>query len=316
MIWSIPRMSELSRSGKLQRRSTPRWRWPARRRVPIGIVLALLAVYLIWGSTYLGIRIALESFPPFLLAGTRFLLAGSVLYLGLRARGTPVPSRSQWAGGALLGTLLLVGGNAGVTFAEQWVTSGLAALGVATVPLWAALFAGLLGRWPRRFEWAGLALGFVGIVLLNLEGDMRANPLGALILLLAATSWAFGTVWSRRLSLPEGLMASAVEMLAAGAVLLPISLLAGERMSGPPSTRALLAFVYLVTFGALVAFSAYNYLLRRVRPALATSYAYVNPLVAVALGVGLAGERIGGSGLLAMVVILAGVGLVMLGREH
>jgi len=309
-------MSELSRSGKLQRRSTLRWRWPARRRVPVGIALALLTVYLIWGSTYLGIRIALESFPPFLLAGVRFLLAGSVLYLGLRARGAPPPSRSQWAGGALLGTLLLVGGNAGVTFAEQWVASGLAALGVATVPLWAALFAGLMGRWPRPLEWAGVALGFAGIVLLSLEGDMRANPLGALILLLAATSWAFGTVWSRRLSLPEGLMASAVEMLAAGIVLLPISLLAGERMSSPPSTRALLAFVYLVTFGALVAFSAYNYLLRRVRPALATSYAYVNPLVAVALGVGLAGERIGGSGLLAMVVILAGVGLVMLGREH
>jgi drug/metabolite transporter (DMT)-like permease len=308
-------MSELSRTGKLQRRSTPRWRWPARRRVPVGIGLALLAVYLIWGSTYLGIRVALEGFPPFLMAGVRFLFAGTVLYLVLRVRGAPAPSRTQWAGGALLGVLLLVFGNAGVTFAEQWVSSGLAALGVATVPLWAALFAGLLGRWPGKLEWAGLALGFLGIVLLNLEGDMRANPAGALILLLAAASWAFGTVWSRRLTLPEGLMASAVEMLVAGALLLPIALITGERMSGPPPARALLALGYLIV-AALVAFSAYNYLLRRVRPALATSYAYVNPPVAVALGVGLAGERIGGSGLLAMLVILAGVGLVMLGRER
>jgi drug/metabolite transporter (DMT)-like permease len=308
-------MSELSRTGKLQRRSTPRWRWPARRRVPVGIGLALLAVYLIWGSTYLGIRVALEGFPPFLMAGVRFLFAGTVLYLVLRLRGAPTPSRAQWGGGALLGVLLLVFGNAGVTFAEQWVSSGLAALGVATVPLWAALFAGLLGRWPGKWEWVGLALGFLGIVLLNLEGDMRTNPAGALILLLAAASWAFGTVWSRRLTLPDGLMASAVEMLVAGALLLPIALITGERMSGPPPARALLALGYLIV-AALVAFSAYNYLLRRVRPALATSYAYVNPPVAVALGAGLAGERIGGSGLLAMLVILAGVGLVMLGRER
>jgi drug/metabolite transporter (DMT)-like permease len=284
-------------------------------RKHLWVILALLAVYFIWGSTYLGIRIALEGFPPFLMAGARFMLAGGALYLWLRARGVPAPSRPQWGGAALLGLFLLVGGNGGVTFAEQWVASGLTALCVATVPLWAALFAGVLGRWPGRRGWAGRLLGFTGIVLLNLQGDMRASPLGALLLILAAMSWAFGTVWSGRLTLPAGLMASAVEMLAAGTVLLFAGLITGERMSGLPGARPLLAFVYLVV-AALIAFSAYNYLLRRVRPALATSYAYVNPPVAVALGVGLAGERIGGSGLLAMVLILAAVGLVLLGQQR
>jgi drug/metabolite transporter (DMT)-like permease len=283
-----------------------------RDRAKIG--LALLAVYLIWGSTYLGLQVALEGFPPFLLLGIRFMLAGGALYLWLRAHGAPAPSRPQWKGGALLGIFLLVGGNGGVTVAEQWVASGLAALVVATMPLWAALFSGLLGRWPGRLEWAGLALGFVGIVLLNLESDMRANPLGALILIVSAASWAFGTVWSKRLTLPEGLMAGAVEMLTAGSLLLTAGLLTGERISAMPSARPLLAMIYLIV-AALIAFSAYNYLLRRVRPAIATSYAYVNPPVAVALGIWLAGEQIGAGGLLAMLVILAGVGLVMLKRK-
>jgi drug/metabolite transporter (DMT)-like permease len=286
---------------------------PLRGR--LGVVLALLAVYLIWGSTYLGIRVALEGFPPFLMAGVRFLIAGGVLYVALRAGGAPSPSRAQWGGGALLGMLLLAGGNGGVTFAEQWVASGLAALGVATVPLWAALFAGLLGRWPGRVEWLGLALGFIGVVLLNLEGDLRAQPIGALILAFAAASWAFGTIWSRRLTLPDGLMASAVQMLAAGPALLLAGLVSGERFLSLPAARPLFALGYLIV-AALIAFSAYNYLLRRVRPALATSYAYVNPPVAVGLGVWLAGERIGGSGLLAMVVILAGVALVMIGAKR
>jgi drug/metabolite transporter (DMT)-like permease len=150
------------------------------------VVLALTAVYLIWGSTYLGIRVALEGFPPLLMTGMRFTIAGSVLYAGLRVRGAPAPSRVQWRDGALLGVLLLVLGNGGVVVAEQWVASGLAALSVATVPIWAALFAGLLGRWPSRLEWVGLALGFGGIVLLNLGGNMRAQPIGAIILAVAA----------------------------------------------------------------------------------------------------------------------------------
>src|SRR2546425_10568088 len=161
-------------------------------RSRFGVILALLALYLLWGGTYLGMRVALGSFPPFILAGVRFLLAGGLLYLFLRMRGYPNPSRAQWLASTAIGALLLMGGNGGVVFAEQWVASGLAALGIAAVPLWAALFFGLWGRWPRRLEWLGLGLGFAGVVLLNLENGLRAAPIGAIALIIAPMCWAFG----------------------------------------------------------------------------------------------------------------------------
>jgi len=280
------------------------------------VALTLLAVYLVWGSTYLAMRVALQGFPPFIMAGARFLVAGTALLLYLRARGAPFPGRRQVAAAVLVGALLLVGGNGGVALAEQHVASGLAALGVATVPLWAVLFAGLWRQWPRRLEWGGLALGFAGIVLLNAQGDLRANPAGALALLVAAASWALGSVWSRQLTLPPGMMGTAVEMLGGGVLSLLCGAIFGERMPGAPPAPAVGALVYLIVFGSLIAFSSYGYLLRHVRPALATSYAYVNPLVAVSLGAVLAGERVTPLEVLAMPVILAGVVLVALGREH
>src|SRR5579859_3512613 len=276
--------------------------------------LALLAVYIIWGSTYLAIREVLKGFPPFLGAGFRFLIAGVILYLFLRLRGAPAPNRRQWGGAAIVGGLLLVGGNGGVVFAEQYVASGVAALIVATVPLWAVLFARIWGRWPRRAEWAGLIVGFVGIVLLNLGGGLSATPVGAVILLLAASSWALGSVWSQHLPLPSGAMSSAAEMLAGGSALVLLGLAHQERFAGPPPAVSLWALGYLIVFGSLVAFSAYGYLLKRVRPALATSYAYANPLVALLLGAALAGEQITGIEGLALVFILTGVALVILGR--
>ena len=282
----------------------------------LGIGLALFAVYVIWGSTYLAIRIGLEGFPPFLMAGIRFALAGGAMFVVLRARGTPAPRRAQWGAAALVGLLLLVGGNGLVSVAEQSVASGLAALVVATTPIWAALLAGIWGQWPARGEWLGLALGIGGVALLSLGGDLRANPWGAGVVLLAAGSWALGSVWSRHLPLPPGPIASAVEMLAAGGILLLASVLTGERMPGVPGPRPLLALAYLVVFGSIVAFSAYGYLLARVRPTLATSYAYVNPLVAVALGAGILGEPITPVTGLAMAVILAGVVLVTRSRAR
>lgn len=281
----------------------------------IGIIVALFSLYVIWGSTYLGMRIALVDFPPFLMAGIRFLIAGGLLYGVLRVRGTARPTRSQWRGAAIVGTLLLVGGNGGIAFAEQWVASGLAAVAVAAVPLWTAFFIGLMGRWPTRLEWCGLALGFVGVVLLNLENNVWANPIGAIAALLAPFCWALGTAFSTRVSLPKGLMSSASQMLIGGILLLLVGLLLGERMHGLPTVNSMWAMLFLIFLGSLVAFCAYGYLLSRVRPALATSYAYVNPLVAVGLGVGFAGERITILGILAMFVILTGVGLVSLGRN-
>ncbi len=288
---------------------------PPDKRNWLAIGLALLAVYIIWGSTYLAIRKTLLGFPPFLGAGMRFLIAGTILYSFLRLRGAPNPNRRQWVGAAIVGSLLLIGGNGGVVFAEQSVASGVAALIVATVPLWAVLFARIWGRWPNSKEWIGLLIGFVGIIFLNLGGSLSATPLGAVTVLAAAMCWALGSVWSQHLPLPVGAMSSAAEMLVGGAAMLLIGLVFNERFSGPPPPEALWALAYLIVFGSLVAFSAYGYLLKRVRPALATSYAYANPLVALLLGALLAGEHITGIELIALAFILTGVVLVALGRE-
>ena len=281
-----------------------------------GVLLSLFMLYIVWGSTYLGMRFALESFPPFLMAGIRFIIAGTILYTFLRVRGVAAPTRPQILGSTIIGILLLAGGNGGVSFAEQWVSSGLAAVGIAAVPLWAALFIGLMGRWPKRIEWVGLGLGFMGVIFLNLENGVWANPIGAIALLLAPICWALGSALSSRVSLPPGLMASATQMLIGGTFLLVLGLLLGERIHSVPTANAVWAMLFLIFFGSLVAFSAYGYLLRNVRPALATSYAYVNPAVAVGLGVLFAGEHITLMGVLAMVVILVGVGLVSLGRDR
>jgi drug/metabolite transporter (DMT)-like permease len=148
----------------------------------IGVPLALLALCIIWGSTPLGMRLAFDSIPVFTMSGIRFLLAGGILYGYLRVRRQPNPKKAQWMGAALVGLLLVVGGNGGVAFAEQWVATGLAAVAVGAMPLWAALFIGLMGRWPTRLEWLGLLLGFAGIIILNLEDGMWAMPVGAIAL--------------------------------------------------------------------------------------------------------------------------------------
>ena len=280
------------------------------------ILISLLALYILWGSTYLAMRIALLGFPPFLMAGVRFLIAGSILFLILRVRGKRAPTRKQWIGAALIGTLLLAGGNAGVAFSEQWVSTGLASVGIAAVPLWTALFAGLWGRWPTRIEWFGLGLGFIGVMLLNLGNGVWANPMGAIALLLAPIFWALGSAWSQHISLPAGLMSSSAQMLVGGAVLILLSLVIKERTPDLAISQSLWAIAYLVIFGSLLAFSAYGYLLRHTRPALATSYAYVNPMVAVGLGVVLAGERLTPMEIVAILVTLTGVGLVSLGSSR
>jgi drug/metabolite transporter (DMT)-like permease len=195
------------------------------------------------------------------------------------------------------------------------VASGLAALAVATVPIFAALFAGLWGRWPTRREWLGLGIGFAGVVLLNMEGDMRANPMGAAALLFATISWAFGSVWSRHLPMPKGPMGSAAEMLAGGVGLTMLGFGTGEQLTAVPGPGSLLALAYLIVFGSIIAFTAYSYLLQKVRPSLATSYAYVNPAVALVLGMGLAGEQVTLFGLIALPVILGGVAIVLFARS-
>lgn len=280
----------------------------------IKVIIALATLYLAWSSTYLAIRIALEGFPPFFIAGFRYMLVGAGLYIYLRISGAAAPTIAEWGGSALIGVFLLLGGTAGVVYAEQWVGSGIAALVLATSPIMTALFAGLWKHRPARNEWLGMLLGFAGIILLNLRGDMRAYPVGAAFLILASVSWSFGSALSLRVPLPQGMMASAGQMFSGGLIVFGVSVLAGERIPVAPSIRSIAAMVWLAIFGSLLGYTAYTYLLKNVRPALATSYAYVNPVLAVLLGVWIGGERIAATGLLAMPFILAGVALVILGQ--
>jgi len=280
-------------------------------RFPLLLIAAFFALYVIWGSTYLVILIGIESWPPLMMGGVRFLIAGSLMFAWLRLRGAPMPTWREWRAGGIVGILLLSCGNGGVTMAEHWgVSSGVAALAVATVPLFTLLFSQLWGQRNTALEWAGIALGMCGIVFLNLGSNLQASPAGAVLILFSAAAWAFGSVWSQRLPLPAGPMASAVEMLVGGATLLFVSLLRGERMTQLPSTSGWVALAFLVVFGSIIAFSAYQYLLRTVRPAAATSYAYVNPAVAVVLGVLFASEHIGGAEAVAMLVIISAVVLI------
>lgn len=284
---------------------------PGQSRFPLPLIAAFFALYVIWGSTYLVIRIGVQYWPPLMLAGIRFVLAGSLMYAFLRWRGVPAPTWAQWKAAGIIGILLLSFGNGAVTVAEHLgVASGVAALAVATVPLFTLLCGYFWGTRNTRLEWAGIILGMIGIGMLNLGSNLQSSPLGAALLLFAAATWAFGSVWSKHLPLPQGAMASAAEMLVGGVVLLLGSLLRGERLEAMPALEGWLALAYLAGFGSIVAFNAYMYLLKHVRPAAATSYAYVNPAVAVLLGIVFVGESIGFEEGLAMLVIISAVVLI------
>lgn len=283
---------------------------PVSRPAPaaLAVVLALGAVYLVWGSTYLGIRVALEGgWPPFLMAGLRFIAAGGLMYAVLRLRGVPAPTPGQWRDLAIMGLLLLGLGNGMVCVAQQTVSSGLAAVAVASCPLWIGLFAAFRGERATRLEVVGLAIGFAGVAWLNAGSSLTASPVGLVALLVAPLAWAFGSVWSRGRALPSPFMAAAGQMLCGGVLLVAGGWLLGERVEAMPSARGWLAVAYLAVFGSIVAFSAYAWLLQNVRASLLGSYAYVNPVIAVLLGTLLAGERFSAHDLGAMAVILAGV---------
>ena len=283
----------------------------------VAVVVALAIVYLVWGSTYLGIHFALAGgFPPFLMAGGRFLLAGALMYAVLRWRGVPAPTRAQWKDLMVMGVLLMVLGNGMVSIAEQWVSSGLAAVAIASTPLWMGLFAAMRGHHPSRLEWVGLGIGFVGVLWLNAGSSLLANPKGLIALLIAPIAWAYGSIWSRERDLPSPFMSAAGQMICGGLMMLVIGFALGEHFDGMPSTKAILSVVYLLIFGSIIGFTAYVWLLHHVRPALAGSYAYVNPVIAVGLGAWLAAERFTAHDLGAMVVILSGVIAITLAKAR
>ncbi|KFN43712.1 drug/metabolite exporter YedA [Arenimonas oryziterrae] len=271
------------------------------------VAIALLSVYLVWGSTYLAIRVGLEGYPPFLMGGLRFVAASLVFYAFLRWQGHAAPTRAQWRNAAVLGLFMMLLGNGLVNLAEKNVSSGLAAIAVASMPLWAGLFGALKGRHPSRGEWLGLVIGFAGVVWLNFGSAMSANLVSMIALIMAPVSWAFGSVWSRDRDLPGPFMSTAAQMLCGGIAMLIVGLALGERLYAMPALKPTLAVGYLAVFGSIIGFSAYVWLLHHVRPALATSYAYVNPPIAVLLGALLLHEKVDAHVIGAMAVILLGV---------
>lgn len=283
---------------------------PATTRERLLVAAALFALYVIWGSTYFAMHIALSFLPPFLMAGPRFVLAGILLLTILRVRGAPMPTGRQWAAAGVVGVLLLVLGNGLVALGQRTVDSGVAATVVATMPLWAAAIGSFWGERPTLREVIGLVTGFAGIVVLNQGGSISFRSFDSLALLVAPVAWAFGSLLSRRVPVPPGATGTAAQMIGGGSVMIGLALVRGERPVGPPTSASIGALVYLVLFGSLIAFSAYGYLLRTTRPSIATSYAYVNPMVALVLGAFLGGEHFTGTKLAACLLTIAGVLIV------
>lgn len=304
---AAPPPQVLGRAGARAQGASPRAVW-----VALGIV------YVAWGSTYLGIRVVDRTIPPFLGAGTRFMLAGALL-LGARAyflRSLPRVRARELGSLALISVLLLTIGNGGVSYAERHVPSGLTALLVASMPLWILVIRSIAGDRPRRATLAGLAVGFVGVGLLVLRGGEQqgASVVYMLVVVAAALSWAIGSWLSSRLPLPQDVATgTALEMLIGGAVLVALAPATGEHYSafGHASADSLLAIAYLTVFGSILAFTAYVWVLQRAPISQVSTYAYVNPVVAVVLGAIILGERITGVTVLSGAIIVVAVALVI-----
>jgi drug/metabolite transporter (DMT)-like permease len=292
----------------------------ARRPSRARLALAFAAIYLVWGSTYLAIRYAIETIPPFLMAGTRFLVAGSALYLWSRLTGAARPPKGAWAATAVTGILMLAVGNGAVTWSEQRISSGIAALLVASVALWMVLLEFLRknGTRPTRLSILGLLIGFGGVGLLvgpaALSTTRDLDVLASLVLVGASLSWAAGSIYSRVLPQPaSAFLGSGMQMLAGGIVLFAVGLASGELSEldlASVTTRSMLSLGYLIVFGSLVGFTAYAWLLRVSTPAAVATYAYVNPIVAMLLGWLIAGEAFGPRMIVAAAIILSGVALI------
>lgn len=291
----------------------------------IQIVAAFIAVYIIWGSTYLAIRFADETMPPFVMASVRFLVAGGLLYAWLRLRGTPRPQLVHWRSALIIGGLLLAGGNGLVSFAEVQVPSSVAAVIVGMVPLWMGLIDWLRpgGVRPSVGVMVGLAVGFAGVALLVTQGNDVGGTLtifGIGTLLVATICWASGSLYARGAALPKSpLMGTATEMLAGGAILVVLATVTGQWGQlniEKISTTSVIALAFLIIFGSLVAFSAYVWLLRNVSSARVSTYAYVNPAVAVFLGWALAKEEITVRTLIATAIIIGSVAIITTARAR
>ena len=273
------------------------------------VAACLLAVYIIWGTTYFAIKVGIEGSPPFFLVGTRFFVAGGLLLAWQWLRGSPMPTARQWLGAALVGLLLLVIGNGGVAVAEHWVSSGATVALISVMPLATALWSGAFGEWPRRLEWGAIVLGGAGAAVMLLGRDLQGNLIGTLVILFGTASWSLGTVLARRIDIPHGPTGFGAEMLTAGVLALLVSAVLGEHWVLPHSPRVWWAWAYLVLFGSMIAFSAYRFVVERVSPTLAATYAYVNPPVGLFVGWWLGKESFSPNTLFGLPIVLAAVGL-------
>jgi len=290
------------------------------------LVAAFAAIYLIWGSTYLAIRYAVETFPPLLMMGVRHVSAGALLYGWARWRGTPRPKLRDWFHPVMIGTLLFLGGHGSLAWAETRVPSGIAALLVATLPMWIVVLARVNGteRKLSRNALAGLVLGFVGVAVLfgpdAWKHNGELNLIGSAAVLLGTFIWAAGTIWMRSVKMPDSpVISSAMQMFAGGVSLMIAATLSGETAHfhfTAVTGRSWLALGYLIVFGSIIAFTAYSWLHMVASPSRVSTYAYVNPVVAVLIGWFLANERVGVFTVIATVIILIGVGLVNAGQKQ
>ena len=293
------------------------------RRFSILLVAAFAAVYIFWGSTYLAIKYAIETLPPFLMAGSRFIFAGSLLYVWARfSKDYEKPSFKHWRTSFIVGTLLLLGGNGGVVLAQHYISSSLAALLVATEPFWIVLLSWLWlkGSRPNWKVALGLLIGFVGVYLLiggqggNSGESGTGQLLGAFLVIAAAFSWATGSMYGLRATTPKSsLLTSGMQMLSGGSVLTLVGIIKGEWTSfstADVSANSWFALAYLIIFGSLISFTAYSWLLKNAQPAMVATYAYVNPVIAVFLGWLIAGESFTGQMLVGAGVIVGSVALI------
>ena len=289
--------------------------------MPVRILLAIAATWLIWGSTYLAIAFAVAELPPFIVAGVRNVVAGLLMYGWLRARGAPRPTAAHWRRAIIIGLLLIGIGNGAVTWSEQAEPSGVVALVVSLVPLWLLVFGwlGQQGVRPAMLELAGVALGLAGVLLLVAPWGDRVGAIsrvGLLVLLASTLAWSIGSLYSRHLPpLPRPLLGSGMEMLSGGAALLLVSLMTGEWRAidlDGVTARGALSMLYLIGFGSIIGFSAYKWLLMQVRPSLAGTYAFVNPVVAILLGWTFAGEVLSSRLIVAMTMIVSAVAMITL----
>jgi drug/metabolite transporter (DMT)-like permease len=291
----------------------------------VRIVLAYLSVFLIWGSTYLAIRIGVRDIPPALFAGLRFAIAGSLLLLYGSATKRDMPrDRHNLIANTVVGVFLLVGGNGLVVWSEQWIPSGLAAVIIATVPLFMSSLDSWIpgGKKLSAFGWTGIAIGFGGVIVLvspalGIVSGEPLEPAGIVGLICASFFWSVGSLYSKRRTLKgDVFMNSAVQMLAGGVVLLVIAFLGTDHAEARTSTGGIISLLYLIIFGSIIGFTSYTYLLRHVPPAKASTYAYVNPVVAVLLGALLLSEPLEPSTILATGIILGGVAIVQAAKVH